>query len=102
MEKHPSSKHVSTFGGFCMQGVLLQAFTTRAQLVCCPETSKDTGRSVSRSLDRLAETHSCIVALIESRLISPSTRRKLEAFRENVEREMAEAKNRPPNEIAAA
>jgi hypothetical protein len=69
--------------------------------VCCPETSKDAGLSVSRSLDDLAETHSCIVVLIESPIISVSTREQLEAFRENLEREMAEAKNRPPDEIAA-
>jgi hypothetical protein len=56
---------------------------------------------VSRSLDHLAEAHSSIAALLESRIISPSTRRKLEQCREQLEREMAEARGDPPEEIAA-
>jgi hypothetical protein len=50
----------------------------------------------------LAEAHSCITALLgESHIISRSTRRKLEAFREQLEREIAEANKLPPDEIAA-
>jgi hypothetical protein len=56
---------------------------------------------VSRSLDHLAEAHSSIAALLESRIISPSTRRRLEQCREHLECEMAEAKGDPPDEIAA-
>jgi hypothetical protein len=70
--------------------------------VCCPETSNSPGLIVSRSLDDLAQTHSCIVALLESPIISASTRNQLQAFREKLEREMAQAKNPPPNEIGAA
>jgi hypothetical protein len=56
---------------------------------------------VSRSLDHLAEAHSSIAALLESGIISPATRRKLEQFREQLEREMAEARGDQPDEIAA-
>jgi hypothetical protein len=43
---------------------------------------------VTKSLDALAETHSSITALLESRLISPATRRNLERFLQKLEHEM--------------
>jgi hypothetical protein len=63
---------------------------------------------VSKTLDDLAETHSCIMALLESRIISPTTRRNLEQYRRKLEEEMLRLKGssqstseEPPDEIAA-
>ena len=73
-----------------------------------PSKSVDGAVVVTKPLDNLAETHSCIVALLESRVISPATRRKVEQLRRKLEHELTETcgsapspSNVPPKEIAA-
>jgi hypothetical protein len=46
---------------------------------------------LSYVLDDLAEIHSSITALLDSRLISPATRRNLERFLRKLEHEMTKA-----------
>ena len=49
---------------------------------------------VTKSLDDLAETHSSVSALLESRVISPATRRNLEQFLQKLEQEMTKLPER--------
>ena len=44
---------------------------------------------MSSKLNDLAQAHLAVVALLESALISPATRRQLEVFRDNLERDIA-------------
>jgi hypothetical protein len=56
---------------------------------------------VSSKLSDLAQAHLAIVALLDSSLLSPATRRQLEVFRDNLEQDIAELKAKEANEMAA-
>ncbi len=55
--------------------------------------------TVSKRLDNLAETHSCVMALLDSRILSPTTRLQLELFRQHIEHEIIRFKE--PPDVAA-
>jgi hypothetical protein len=57
---------------------------------------------VQKRLEDLVTAHSAIIALLESLLLSPAHRRRLEGMRDNLEREMALLKTeQPPKDMAA-
>jgi hypothetical protein len=43
---------------------------------------------VQKRIDDLVEAHSALIGLLESSILSPATRRQLELFREELEREI--------------
>jgi hypothetical protein len=43
---------------------------------------------VQKRIDDLVEAHSALIGLLESTILSPATRRQLEVFREELEREI--------------
>jgi hypothetical protein len=43
---------------------------------------------VQKRIDDLVEAHSALIGLLESTIVSPATRRQLEVFREQLEREI--------------
>ena len=47
-----------------------------------------TGAQVQKRIDDLVEAHSALIGLLESSILSPATRRQLELFREELEREI--------------
>ena len=47
---------------------------------------------VSSKLSDLAQAHLAIIALLDSSILSPATRRQLEVFRDNLEQDIAELK----------
>ena len=51
---------------------------------------RGTGAVVTKLLDDLARTYSCITALLESKLTSHANRRKLEELRQQLEEELAQ------------
>jgi hypothetical protein len=51
--------------------------------------------SVEKQLDELVQAHVTLAAVLENGLLSPSTRRKLEDFREVLERDIALLRNNP-------
>ena len=57
---------------------------------------------MQKRLEDLVNAHSTILALLESLLLSPAHRRRLELMRDNLEREMALLKTEQlPKDIAA-
>jgi hypothetical protein len=57
---------------------------------------------VQKRLEDLVNSHSAVIALLESLLLSPAHRRRLEDMRDNLEREMALLKTeQPPKDMAA-
>jgi len=60
------------------------------------------GTKVQKHLEDLEEAHSAVIGLLESPLISPFQRRRLEFMRDSLEREMALLKEkRRPVDLAA-
>jgi hypothetical protein len=43
---------------------------------------------VPKQIDDLVQAHSALIGLLESTIVSPATRRQLEVFREELEREI--------------
>ena len=43
---------------------------------------------MQKRIDDLVEAHSALIGLLESSILSPATRRQLELFREELEREI--------------
>lgn len=43
---------------------------------------------VTKRIDDLVEAHSALIGLLESTILSPATRRQLDVFREELEREI--------------
>ena len=43
---------------------------------------------MQKRIDDLVEAHSALIGLLESSILSPATRRQLEVFREELEREL--------------
>lgn len=58
-------------------------------------------RVVNNKLNDLLKAHLAVVALLESGLISVSTRMQLEVLREQLERDIAAIKDRDPAKLAA-
>lgn len=51
------------------------------------------GTLVTKTLHELARAHLAVIAILESPLMSETTRRQIELFREELEREMAELRS---------
>jgi hypothetical protein len=62
---------------------------------------KRLGCLVSSKLSDLAQAHLAIIALLDSTITSPATRRQLEVFRDTLEREIAELRDKKAGEMAA-
>jgi hypothetical protein len=45
-------------------------------------------QKVQKRIDDLVEAHSALIGLLDSTILSPATRRQLEVFREELEREI--------------
>ncbi len=43
---------------------------------------------MTKRIDDLVEAHSALIGLLESTILSPATRRQLDVFREELEREI--------------
>jgi hypothetical protein len=56
---------------------------------------------VSSKLSDLAQAHLAVVALLDSNIISLTTRKQLEVFRDSLEEDMAELMAKEANEMAA-
>jgi hypothetical protein len=56
---------------------------------------------LSSKLSDLAQAHLAVMALLDSSLISSATRRQLEAFRDQLERDIAELKEKESGNVAA-
>jgi hypothetical protein len=59
-----------------------------------PHQTPDPEYKVQKRIDDLVEAHSALIGLLESTILSPATRRQLEVFREELEREI-EALQKP-------
>ena len=57
---------------------------------------------MQKRLEDLVNAHSAVIALLESLLLSPAHRRRLEDMRDNLEREMALLKTERPSKDMAA
>lgn len=57
---------------------------------------------MQKRLEDLVNAHSAVIALLESLLLSPAHRRRLEDMRDNLEREMALLKAEQPSKDMAA
>jgi hypothetical protein len=56
---------------------------------------------VSSKLSDLAQAHLAVVALLDSNIISLTTRKQLETFRDSLEEDIAELMAKEANEMAA-
>jgi len=57
--------------------------------------------ALSSKLSDLAQAHLAVMALLDSSLISSATRRQLEAFRDQLERDIAKLKEKESGNITA-
>jgi hypothetical protein len=56
---------------------------------------------VSSKLSDLAQAHLAVMALLDSSILSPATRRQLEVFRETLEHDIAELRAKEANEMTS-